>query len=98
MANLNVTYADLDSAASRLQSGKDELTQQLQQLQGLVHNLIETGFVTDSASGAFGGAYDAFTSGATQTVSAIDGLAGFLSQAARTLEHADEQLGAQLAG
>jgi len=92
MANLNVTYADIEDAASRLVHGKEELTSQLSSLQHLIAALVSGGFVTDAASGAFQSTFDRFTHGATQTVSALDGLSQFLARAAEALRQTDEGL------
>jgi len=96
MANLNVTYAEMADASARLLAGKEDLVGRLQELLGMVGALVSGGFVTDSASGAFRTTFEQFTAGATQTVSALDGLAGFLGQAASLLEATDRDLGAAI--
>ncbi len=98
MANINVTYNEILDVSARLVAGKDDLLGRLQDLLSMVAGLVTGGFVTDSASGAFQSTYEMFTSGATQTVSALDGLAGFLVQAASVLEGADRDLGAAIRG
>ncbi|WP_024332235.1 WXG100 family type VII secretion target, partial [Winkia neuii] len=52
MANMNVTYAELEQVASQLQSGQGELEGILAKLQSLVEQLVSAGFQTDQASGA----------------------------------------------
>ena len=52
MANMNVTYAELQQVASQLQSGQGELEGILGKLQSLVEQLVSAGFQTDQASGA----------------------------------------------
>ncbi len=96
MADLNVTFGDMTDAANRLSAGRDDITDRLHGLQTMIHGLIGSGFVTDTASGVFGAAFEQFTSGATQAVSALEGLATFLLQAAQALERTDEQLGAAI--
>jgi len=98
MANLNVTYSDLTDTAGRLATGKEDLNAKLIELKGIVDGLVESGFVTDTASGAFQTAYDTFTNGATQTISGLDGLSTFLTQAAETLGNVDAELGAAISG
>lgn len=92
MANLNVTYENLDDAAARLRSGQSNLETTLSDLQRLVTELVSNGFTTVSASGAFDGAYQEFTAGAQRTVSGIEGMAQFLGTASETLRSTDEQL------
>lgn len=98
MANVNVTYADMTDAASRLTIGKDDLITKLTELQSLVNNLVGSGFVTDTASGAFQTAYETFTTGATQAVTGLDGMSTFLTTAADTLQQVDTQLGSSIGG
>ena len=98
VANMNVTYTEILDASARLVAGKEDLLGRLQELLSMVAGLVSSGFVTDSASGAFQATYEMFTTGATQTVSALDGLAAFLVQAASVLESADRDLGAAIRG
>ena len=98
MANINVTYTEILDASARLLAGKDDLVGRLQELLSMVAGLVTGGFVTDAASGAFQSTYEQFTTGATQAVSALDGLAGFLVQAASVLESVDRDLGAAIRG
>jgi uncharacterized protein YukE len=98
MANLNVTYSDMTDAAGRLSSGKEELITKLADLQTLVNNLVGSGFVTDSASGAFQTSYDAFTQGTTLAVNGIDGMSQFLTAAADALGNTDTELGNAIRG
>lgn len=92
MSNVNVTYADMQHAAGKLRAGKEELDTKLNELASFINSLVNDGFVTDQASGAFNDAYTHFTSGATQTVSALDDLAHFLEAAASALQQTDAQL------
>lgn len=98
MANLNVTYEEMKDAAGRLTAGKEDINTKLTELQTLVNNLIGSGFVTDTASGAFGNSYDSFTQGVTQAVAGLDGMSQFLITAADTLQSTDEQLGSAISG
>ncbi len=96
MANLNVTYDQMNSAASRLRDGQNELEANLQRLRQLVAQLVQDGFTTSRASGAFDASYTEFTTGATKTVQGIEGMASFLEKAAQALQSTDEQLASQL--
>ena len=82
MANLNVTYDQMQSAAGRLRQ--------------LVAQLVQDGFTTTRASGAFDASYTEFTTGATKTVQGIEGMASFLEKAAQALQSTDEQLASLL--
>jgi WXG100 family type VII secretion target len=92
MANVNVTFQEMESAASRLGAGRTEIEGALAGLQRQIEGLVSSGYVTDSSSGAFLEAYNAFTTGALQTISGLDGMAAYLNAAAGTFRDADQQL------
>jgi WXG100 family type VII secretion target len=98
MANLNVTYGDMRDAASRLQSGKDDLIGKLTELQTLVNNLVSGGYVTDASSGAFNESYNQFTTGTKTAVEGLDGLSQYLTKAAEALQTTDQELANALKG
>ncbi|WP_310961996.1 WXG100 family type VII secretion target [Nocardioides terrisoli] len=92
MANVNVTYQQMRDQATKLNNAKTDIEQQLQALHGQIRQLIETDFKTDKASGAFGASYDEFTKGTQKTIEGLHGMAQYLSKAAETFQHADEEL------
>lgn len=96
MANLNVTYDEMQSAATRLRTGQGELETKLNELRSLVQQLVQSGFTTSRASGAFNASYEQFTVGATRTVQGIEGMSSFLEKAAQALQSTDEQLASSL--
>jgi WXG100 family type VII secretion target len=98
MANMNVTYGEMTDAANRLTAGKDDITAKLHELQNLVNNLVNGGFVTDSASGAFHTSYEQFTKGTTDAVNGLDGMSQFLTKAADALQNVDQQLAKGIGG
>jgi WXG100 family type VII secretion target len=98
MANMNVTYGEMTDAANRLTTGKDDITSKLHELQSLVNNLVNGGFVTDSASGAFHTSYEQFTKGTTDAVSGLDGMSQFLTKAADALQNLDQDLAKGIGG
>ncbi len=98
MSNVRVTYQEMESAAQRLETGRQDITGALQQLQSLVNDLVRGGYVTDSSSAAFEQSYEAFTKGATQAVDGLTGMTQYLNKAAETFRQADEQLAQALRG
>jgi WXG100 family type VII secretion target len=98
MANLNVSYQEIEQAATRLSTGQDELTTKLTELRTFIASLVSSGFVTDQASVAFGESYEQFTTSATQTVAALTNLSQYLRSTAQTLSEVDAQLAAGLRG
>jgi WXG100 family type VII secretion target len=96
MANLSVSYDEMRQQAHSLRTGQQEITDKLNMLRSQINNLVSSGFVTDQASGAFNSSYEQFNHGATQTVSALDQLAGNLENMANTLQETDAQLAQQM--
>jgi len=98
MANLNVTYDQMQTASTRLRSGQADLEARLGELRDLVAQLVQDGFTTSAASAAFDASYEQFTVGARTAVGGIEGMAQFLTGAAEALQSTDEQLAARFAG
>ncbi|MFR0558421.1 WXG100 family type VII secretion target [Pseudoscardovia radai] len=96
MANLNVSYADIEATVSRLQQGQSDLNQELQNLKSQVDDLVSSGFITDKASGAFQQSYQEFTDGATKTVNGLEGICDYLNKAQQAMQELDSQLASQL--
>ena len=89
-------YDAYEGAATRLRAGQSDLEAKLNELRSLVNQLVQDGFTTSRASGAFESSYEQFTTGATRTVQGIDGMAQFLEKAAQALQSTDEQLASQI--
>ena len=64
MANVNVTYGDMQSAAGQLKAGEQQINSDLARLKKLIDNLVASGYVTDSSSKQFQASYEQFNSGA----------------------------------
>lgn len=96
MANLNVSYQDLNASADKLVAGRDNIYTQLTALQAQIAQLVSSGFVTDKTSGAFQSSYETFSKGARDTISGLDGLSTFLRSTATTLADVDSQLASRL--
>ncbi|MGY1703941.1 WXG100 family type VII secretion target [Geodermatophilus sp. SYSU D00697] len=96
MANVNVTYQQMEEAAGRLNNGRTEIDGLLGQLKSLVDQLVSDGYVTDSSSRSFQSSYDEFTTGAKNTIAGLEGMAQYLTQAAATFRDADTQLASAL--
>lgn len=92
MANLNVSYDAMNSEATALTTGRQEIEASLTALANRINNLVTSGFVTDSASGAFQQMYQEFTTSATKTISSLDQIASTLRQMAQTMQETDQSL------
>lgn len=96
MANINVSYAEMEQAASLLGVGRDEITQKLQAMQTQINNLVASGFVTDQASGKFNNAYNEYTTSANTVVAKLTEIQSFLTQSANLLRDMDAQIAARI--
>lgn len=96
MANVNVTYSQMEDAAGRLLNGRAEIDGMLGQLKNLVEQLVSEGYVTDSSSRSFQASYEEFDTGAKNMVAGLDGMAQYLNQAAATFRDVDSQLAGAL--
>lgn len=96
VANINVSYQELNCNADRLVAGRDEINTTLSKLQSQIAALTQAGFQTDRSSGAYNEAYQRFTNGAQNTIGGLNDLAQFLRTTAQTLGDVDQQLASKL--
>lgn len=96
MANISVSYGEIDHAASQLGAGRDEITQKLQLMQNQIANLVSSGFVTDQASGKFQSSYADYTASANTVVSKLTEIQAFLTQTSTAMQDMDAQLAARI--
>ncbi|GAA0610573.1 hypothetical protein GCM10009547_10750 [Sporichthya brevicatena] len=96
MPNVNVTYEEMRSAASRLNAGREEITQKLNELQKLVNSLVNGGYVTDTSSKQFEASFHEFSTGAAKTISGLEDMGRYLTTAADTFQRADQDLSSAL--
>ncbi len=96
MPNLNVTYADMQSAANQLRAGEQQIEADLSRLKRLIDNLVASGYVTDSSSKRFDVSYTEFTSGATKMIQGLNGMGQYLDAAAKAFAETDTQLASAL--
>jgi WXG100 family type VII secretion target len=95
MANVNVTFDEMETAAGQLKAGREEIVTKLNLLQTQIQNLVNSGFVTDQASGAFQATFDKFTYGAKTTIDSLDNLSQFLTGSAGAMRDLDSQIAAK---
>ncbi|MBP1327063.1 WXG100 family type VII secretion target [Leucobacter exalbidus] len=96
MANINVSYADMEQAGTQLGGARDEISQKLQQMQTLIGTLVGSGFVTDQASGKFHQAYAEYTTSANTVIAKLTEIQAFLSQTATAMHDMDSQIAARI--
>jgi WXG100 family type VII secretion target len=95
MANVNVTYDELEDAARYLLAGENDLKSKFAELKARIDGLTSSGFVTDMASGAYAETYNTFTTNMNNAVSALDTLANDLIQTANVMRETDQRLSSQ---
>ena len=98
MANMNVTFGEMNDAANRLENERQQLVDQLTTLKAFIQNLVSSGFVTDQASGAFNESYQSFTTAATTTVNNLTQISQNLRTTAQVLQDTDQEIAARLRG
>jgi WXG100 family type VII secretion target len=96
MPNLNVTYGEMQTAASQLRSGETQIESDLTRLKRLIDTLVASGYVTDSSSKQFEASYTEFNSGATKMIQGLTGMGQYLDAAAKAFAETDTQLAAAL--
>ncbi len=96
MANITVSYAEIEQSATQLGAGRDEITQKLQVLQTQIGNLVASGFVTDQASGKFNTAYTEYTTSANMVIDKITEIQSFLTQTATAMRELDAQIASKI--
>jgi WXG100 family type VII secretion target len=96
MANLNVTYADMEAAAKQLQSGEAQIESDLTRLKNLIDNLVASGYITDLSSKQFDASYTEFSTGATKMIQGLNGMAAYLDSAAKAFHETDSSLASAL--
>lgn len=98
MANLNVTYGEMQESATRLDAGKQQITDTLVSLKSMIDQLVASGFQTELASGAFNETYTQFTTGAQNAINGLEGMSGYLRAAAQAMQTTDSELARALKG
>jgi len=94
--NVNVTYAEMQGAATQLTSGEHQIKGDLTKLQTMINQLVQGGYVTDTSSKHFQDSYTQFTSGATRMIQGLNGMAQYLDAAVKAFGDTDAQLAAAL--
>jgi WXG100 family type VII secretion target len=92
MTDVSVGYEGMSSAASQLQQGREEMTDQLQSLRSMIDGLVGGEFRTQLASPRFQDSYEQWTQGAEQMMEGLDGMASFLNQAVSSFQELDSNL------
>lgn len=96
MADTNISYAEIQAAASQLTNGESQINETLMMLQTTIENLISNGFTTDSASGVFESAYQEFTAGVRSVVAGLTEMSTFLNSVATSYQDMDQSIASKI--
>lgn len=80
MPDFQVDYAEVESTASAIRTGRQDIEGVLTDLKGQVDELLGEGFSTESASVVFGEGYEELTSGLNTAIEGLDEMAEKLDQ------------------
>ncbi|MBT1017740.1 WXG100 family type VII secretion target [Canibacter sp. lx-72] len=94
--NIKVSYAEMESAATALGAGRDEITAKLAVMESQIRNLISSGFVTSMASGKFATAFEGYCTGARTVADQLTEIQTFLRQTSQTMQDMDAQIAARI--
>ncbi|MFV0433367.1 MAG: WXG100 family type VII secretion target [Leucobacter sp.] len=96
MANITVSYDEMNTAAAKLSTGRGEMIERLRDLQLQIQSLVASGFVTDSASKKFETAYNEYTTSANTVVEKLTEIQQFIQDVARAHQEMDTQIAAKI--
>jgi WXG100 family type VII secretion target len=96
MPDTNITYAEIQSAATQLTTGESQINETLLSLQTVIQNLISNGFTTDTASGVFESAYQEFTTGVRSVVAGLSEMSNFLTSVATSYQDMDQTIASKI--
>lgn len=96
MANVNISYEEMESAAAQLGAARDEITAKLRHLQRQIQALVGSGFVTDRASKRFETAYSEYTASANHLIDKLGEIQQFITQTAAAHRSMDDEIAARI--
>ncbi len=92
MAEIQVSYQEMQSSAQRLDAARDEITQQLQGLDRMIEQLVQGAFKTEAASPKFRESFAQWHSGARNAIEGMQGMSAFLNKAVAAHQQLDQSL------
>lgn len=90
--DFGATYSEMESAAQRLRDGRSTIGDSLKELQGIIDDLVEDGFKTENASGAYQTAYSELTTSLDDAAEAVVDMADALDRMADTIRNTDADM------
>ncbi|GAB3278024.1 MULTISPECIES: WXG100 family type VII secretion target [unclassified Microbacterium] len=87
--DFGATYSEMEGAAAKLRDGRSSIGDTLKELQGIIDELVEDGFKTENASGAYQTAYQELTSSLDDASEAVNDMADALDKMADQIRDTD---------
>ena len=97
MAVIKVTSEQLDAVSRQLDSGREDVSQQLASMESQVKALVDADW-QGAASSSFRDMWDQWHNGANQVKEALAGISRLLAQAADTYRETEDKLSSQMRG
>lgn len=92
--DFGATYSEMEGAANRLRDGRSSISDTLKELQAIIDELVEDGFKTEVASGAYSQAYSDLTTSLDDASNAVDDMATALDAMAEKIKTQDADMAA----
>jgi WXG100 family type VII secretion target len=92
MSDFGATYDEMETTASNLDTGKTDIDDLLNKLQGYVDTLVEDGFKTEKASGKYRDGYQDLTDGLKEAAQGVEDMAQALRDMAQAIKDTDTAL------
>jgi uncharacterized protein YukE len=92
MSDFGASYAEMESVAGKLDTGKEDISGVLKDLKSQVDTLLGEDFKTQHASGKFGEGYSELTTGLKGAVDGINDMSEALLGMMRAIQDLDQQL------
>lgn len=87
---VHVDHDAMAGQAARLGAARQELDEQLRQIQAQIGELVSTGFVTESASGSFADAHARWNTAAKSCIEELDLMGSYLKQTSGAFAQVDQ--------
>ncbi|NYF98786.1 WXG100 family type VII secretion target [Janibacter cremeus] len=92
MSDFGATYDEMETTATKLDDGKESITDALEECQGYVDDLVQDGFKTEKASGKYQEGYEDMTKGLKDAAEGVSEMAQGLRDMAQAIRDLDDQL------
>ena len=91
-SDFGATYSEMEGAATKLRDGKSSVDDTLDELQGIIYELVQEGFKTEHASGAYADAYKDLTTSLKDASVAVEEMADALDKMAQKIQEEDANM------